>query len=63
MIWTKQISGFLRDNGLINLRRQFPKFFGIGLFHQAFVVALDDVRAVSGPGGGFAFVLEAGQMI
>jgi hypothetical protein len=63
MIWTKRISGFFRANGLIRFRFQFPKLFGVRLFHQTFVVALDDVRAVAGPRSGFALVLETGQMI
>jgi len=63
VVWTKRISGFFRDNGLIRFRGQFPKFLRVRLLHQAFVVALDDVRAVAGPRCGFALVLETSQMI
>jgi hypothetical protein len=56
---------FVVELGRAGFGRRFdcPKLLGVRLLHQAFVVALDDVRAVASPRGGFALVLETRQMV
>ena len=60
-----QVKRFAAELGRTGFGRRFdrPKLLGVRLLHQAFVVALNDVRAVASPRSGFALVLETRQMI